>query len=135
MSSIVLKSGYVGISSQHLTDDITEKASEKQTIIPELQGQMCSANSLWFTQCPRTQAWNLLAVSKIFILVITHILYSTKNQFSHSFQNTMTQTTLTEDVELSVSLFYCVWSISATQRKREAHSHKCTLSHTGGFCL
>lgn len=39
MSSNVLKSGYAGIRADVLTEDPTEKASVKQTIMLELPGQ------------------------------------------------------------------------------------------------
>lgn len=38
MSSNVLKSGYVGISVDVLTEDATEKASVKQSIMPAAAG-------------------------------------------------------------------------------------------------
>lgn len=72
-------------------------------------------------------------VSRMFIFVITHILYSTKEQFPHSFQNTVTQTAVgagrsAGDVDQGVC------SAIEAQR-REAHSHKHTCPDTGGFCL
>lgn len=34
------------------------------------------------------------ALSRMFVFVITHILYRTKDCFAHSFQNTLTQTAM-----------------------------------------
>lgn len=151
MSSNVLKSGYVGISADVLTEDPTERASVKQTIMPELLGQMWSANSFfkisilpWLKEYRQEQL--VLMVYSVpeyklgtctqfpecsFLLLLISCTVQ-KNQFPHSFQNTVTQTAVgagrsAGDVEQGV----CQW----TTEKKESHSHKHTFPDTGGFCL
>lgn len=62
---------YVGISVDLQTDGITEKAATKQTVRPNVFSKFLMVYTV-------SQNTNLPAVSRIFLLVITHILYTTK---------------------------------------------------------
>lgn len=153
MSSNVLKSGYVGISVDVLTEDAPEKAGVTQTIMPELQGQMWSANSFFKISI---LPWLKESRQEQLVLMVYTVSQNSSLEPAHSFHNVhFCYYSYPVQYQKSVpSLFpkysdinSCgagrsagdaeqgVWSASVPQRMRKAHSHKHTFPGTGGFCL
>lgn len=84
MSSNVLKSGYVGISADVLTEDTTEKASMKQTSKkPKPQVQMWSANSFFKI---RILPWLKEYRQEQLVLMVYTVSQNTSLEPAHIFQ-------------------------------------------------